>query len=164
MAESGMADLPKASDSTVVAEIPKAGPSKEKGTKRKQPDDSEDPTPPPPISNRAEVVVYQPKNRLPRKPATVPATPSFSPSQSFSLIDLPPPSPIGTSSSLPSLSSSSHLLEIAILKSQLDAANESLRRERERSQQELQVQRDQFDRERSAYQDYIKSLESERHN
>jgi hypothetical protein len=157
-----MAAPPKASGSSIVVDTPKAGSSKVKGTKRKQPDDSTDPAPSLPTSTRAEVVLPQPKIRLPRKPATIPATPSFSPAQSFA--DLPPPSPIGTTSSLPALSSSSQLLEIAILKSQLDAANKSLRRERERSQQELQVLREQFDRERSAYQDYIKSLESERHH
>lgn len=154
---------------------PGASSSKAKGTKRKSPHDPrESITSMPPI-NRAEVIVYRPQNRVPR-PKIAPPPPS--PSKSFDFVESPqislfasssslepPPSVVATTSSASPTSSPSFSLEVALLRSQLDTANENLRRERERSQQERERHyqevrglEEQFKRERQAYQDFIASL------
>jgi hypothetical protein len=168
----------KAKEDLMVVDAPsvsiatsKAGPSKEKGTKRKKPDDTPEPTSvrtPSTRSNRAEVVL---------NPLRIPTPPPHPPSPlpSYTIVNLPspfssvptadsgpPPSVIATSSTSSSFSSSSQVLEIAILRSQLDAANEVIRRERERSQQEMRALQEQFDRERAAYQTFINSINSAR--
>ena len=181
-----------------VAVPPIPDPPNDKGIKRKHPDDSTEAGPRPAHSFLpGESIRYRPRSRPRPQVATSPApspnygfdvidslntsplflgsslpSPSLDPPPSFagsSSFD-PLPSFAGTTSSSSSLVSHSSLtLEVAILRSQLDAANDSLRRERElsqrereRSQQEVRTMEEQFDRERKAYQEYIKSLESRR--
>lgn len=93
--------------------------------------------------------------------------PTMSPAASTS--SLPPPSIADTVSSFSSYHSNSLSLEVAILRSQLDSASESLRQsteqlelERSRFQRQLQAAQDQFAKERAAYLEYIASLESGR--
>ena len=165
----------KAPDPQESASQPVVGSSKTKGTKRKSPPDSSEIITAAPQADHAEVIVYRPRHRIPH-PTIV--SPPPSPAQSFDLVDSPqislftssaslepPPSVIATSSSTSSTSSQSFSLEVALLRSQLDTANENLRRERERSQQErerhfqeIRGLEEQFKRERQAYQDFISSL------
>ena len=148
-------------------------PLKDQGTKRKRPDDHSEVLSIASASNKldnAGVIYSRPRSRFPPRETPdsfVPPTTSFSSSSfadSFSphpsaFSDLgPPPSTIGTSRSAPSFSSHSHTLEITLLRSELEAANALLRREKERSAQELESLREQFSRERSAYAAYIKTL------
>lgn len=129
-----------------------------------------------------EVIVSKPPVRprplVPKTPVFVEPTEPFTTSPAFSTTSLPfsstsfdpPPSAVATTSSTSSFASQPPLsLEVAILRSQLDAANENLRRERElaqrereRFEQDLQSAKTQFDRERATYLEYIQSLESRR--
>ena len=164
--------------------IPVAGPSqpKPKPTKRHKPNEVGKPTAPTPSTDRNQVIVYRPRNKPPPRPTpvitSVPASPTFSfdvvePTRSagFPTPSLePPPSIIGTSSTTSSTTSYPLSLEIAILRSQLEGVNDSLRREREQSQvdrdrhrEEIRSLEEQFGRERQAYQDFIKSFESGGH-
>ena len=164
--------------------IPVAGPSqpKPKPTKRHKPNEVGKPTVPTPSTDRNQVIVYRPRNKPPPRPTpvitSVPASPTFSfdvvePARStgFPTPSLePPPSIIGTSSTTSSTTSYPLSLEIAILRSQLEGVNDSLRREREQSQvdrdrhrEEIRSLEEQFGRERQAYQDFIKSFESGGH-
>ena len=137
-----------------------------------EPAESSQPTVAP--RNFAEVVVYKSQKAPPPPVNHQPP----SPTNSFDIIELsaaptlfspslePPPSLPGSSSSISSLASQSLSLEIAILRSQLDAANDNLRCEREKIRQErehhtleLQELEDRFDRERKVYQNFIKNLE-----
>ena len=159
---------------------PTAGPSqpKSKPTKRHKPNETPKPiAPAPPPADRGQVIVYRPRNRPPRPTpiiTSVPASPTFSfdvvePTRSAGLPTPslePPPSIIGTSSTTSSATSYPLSLEIAVLRSQLEGANESLRREREQSQvdrdrhrEEIRRLEEQFGRERQAYQDFVQSLE-----
>ena len=91
-----------------------------------------------------------------------------SPSTSFSPVDyssgfssgshLGPPSTIGTSRSVPDLSSHSLQLEVDLLQSRLRTTELLLRREQEQSRQELITVREQFAAERKAFRDYIAKL------
>ena len=160
---------------------PTAGPSqpKPKPTKRHKPNETPKPTlPAPSTADGGQVIVYRPRNRPPRPTpviTSVPASPTFSfdvvkPTRStgFTTPSLePPPSIIGTSSTTSSTTSYPLSLEIAILRSQLEGVNDSLRREREQSQidcdrhrEEIRRLEEQFGRERQAYQDFVKLFES----
>lgn len=161
--------------------VPTAGPSqsKSKPMKRHKPNETTKPVvPAPPPTDHGPVIVYRPRNKLPRPTPVITSMPA-SPTHSFDIVESsygssfpsstlgPPPSVIGTASSSSSVGSQSLTLEVAILRSQLEAANDSLRSEREqarvdrdRHQEEVRRMAEQFDRERKAYQEYIKSAES----
>jgi hypothetical protein len=177
----------KGSGKTPVVLIPASvGTSTEKGVKRKKVANVPDPIAVAPIGSGGNTILYRPRSRLPLKspvppPASSPSydvvdlsstSPQFSDAplpSSSSVLDVPP-STLGASSSSSSIfSSSSQSFEIAILRSQLDAANNNLRREKELSQQErARFERErreleeQFDKERKAYVEYIRILESRR--
>ena len=124
-------------------------------------------------SHIAEVVVptTRPRPKVVALPA--PAGPSStaprpSPSTSFSPVDysssfssgshLGPPSTIGTSRSVPDLSSHSLQLEVDLLQSRLRTTELLLKREQEQSRQELITVREQFAAERKAFREYIAKL------
>ena len=128
---------------------PAAGPSqpRPKPIKRHKPNEvAKPPAPIPSTGDGNQVIVYRPRNRPPPRPTpvitSVPASPTFS----FDVVDPPrstgfptpslepPPSTIGTSSTTSSTTSYPLSLEIAILRSQIEGLNDSLRREREQSQ------------------------------
>ena len=139
-----------------------------KGTKRKQPDDpvpSASSFPP----NRAEVVIYQgpPRRTVTSDQSIIVDSPPASPD--FSMVDLPqfpsastssvgPAPSIVAASSSSTNSSSALVLEIALLKTRLAAANDRLSRERELHRQEVESLKAQFDREQASYQEYIDRL------
>ena len=146
-----------------------AGSFTDQGLKRKKFDES------------FEVIVSKPPVRprplVPKPPVFVEPLEPFTTSPAFSTTSLPfsstsfdpPPSAVATSSTSSFASQPPLSLEVAILRSQLDAANENLRRERElaqrereRFEQDLQSAKAQFDRERATYLEYIQSLESRR--
>ena len=157
---------------------PTAGPSqpKPKPVKRHKPNEVAKPTA---STDRNQVIVYRPRHKPPPRPTPVITSVPPSPTFSFDVVEPtrsagfptpslePPPSVIGTSSTTSSTTSYPLSLEIAILRSQLEGVNDSLRREREQSQldrdrhrEEIRRLEDQFSRERQAYQEFLKSFES----
>jgi hypothetical protein len=169
--EKSMGGAPTVSVASEKGPTIRARPAKGKGVKRKKEDES----PERPVASqastshtpRAEVVLPPPRPRPTR--SRVRGTPSTSPLHTFTVVDLPPPASPSASSTLleppPSATSTSSAysqpssLEVAILRTQLHAAQDTLRRERDRFQQELQAQKEQFDREREMYKEYISNLE-----
>ena len=141
----------KTGTAEVFVEVPLVvDPQKEKGIKRKQPDDATEAAPLTSSSTiPGDTIRYRPCSRP--RPSQIITSPTPSPTYGFDVIDSLNTSPLFLGSSLPSsslVSPSSLTLEVAILRSQLDAANDNLRRERElsqrereRSQQELRERR-----------------------
>jgi hypothetical protein len=97
---------------------------------------------------------------LPFPPPSQPPSPAFSLSNLSTLPSdfAPPPSTIGTSRSAPEASHSSLQFENRILRSQLDCLTADLKREKERSQEEIVTIKAQFAAEKQAYLEYIESL------
>lgn len=128
------ADTTETKDAT--ASPSKAGSLKTRSLKRKKPDDVPTPLPAPP--NRAEVILYRPRVKPSRKLSTAPLT--RGPSPAFTMVDLstpfssgaasdvgPPVSSLGASSSS-SFVLQSQTLEITILRNQLEAAHNIIKR------------------------------------
>ena len=171
-----------ATSQEVVEPTIHVNPPRDRSLKRKTPDDASESAlqlqPPP---NRVSVIVPRPCSCFWPCQIVMPPPPP-SPTQSFDILNNSDLAFTSTSSSLgppplilsASLSSSSSFisqlsasLEIMILHLQLDAANSTLCHEHERSQQErnrfqeeCQVMEEAFAKERAAYLEFIKSLES----
>ena len=156
-------------------------PPKDKNTrKRKKVDESPEVDPPRPV------ITVPPRSRLTRGSRAPVSTSPPSPAQSLSLMSFPsssalfspapsdpPPSVISSARSAPPAFSSgtpawssggftaqSQGLEVRILRSQLDTANNRFEREQERSRLEVESLRAEFASEREVYQEYIRQLES----
>jgi hypothetical protein len=117
--------------------------------------------PPRPSSHRTVPIRNIPLRNAPLiPPPSQPSSPAFSLSNLSSLPSefVRPPSTIGTSRSAPEVSQSSLQFENRILRSQLDCVTADLKREKERSQEEIGTIRAQFAAEKRAYLEYIESL------
>ena len=160
-------------------------PPKDKNTrKRKKVDESPEVDPPAPPPR--PVITVPPRSRLTRGSRALVSTSPPSPAQSLSLTSFPsssalfspapsdpPPSVISSARSAPAVFSSttpawssggftaqSQGLEVRILRSQLDTANNRFEREQECSRLEVESLRAEFASEREVYQEYIRQLES----
>lgn len=123
-----------------------------------------------PLRSTRPIIAAAPAPPIPPAPSAPPSrrpSSSFSfspvvPSSSFSSgSQLGPPSTIGTSRSVPDFSAQSLRLEVSLLQSRLTATEQLLRREQERSRQELATLQEQIIAERRAYMEFIDKLKGD---